>query len=227
MRTIEYHLPGADHLLIFGVESGIAATWSYLCCDTNASKGIVFDSAQDSADILIQKASELSANISAIYLTHSHWDHTADAAKLKRETNAPLAIHADDEYRLAEPSLHTVWQLPFTIEGVAADSYLQHGDQIQCGEWNFTVRHTPGHTEGGVCFIDELHDVAIVGDTLFAGSVGRTDLPGGNTDILLESIANQLLTLPDNIVFFAGHGEISTIGDERMFNPFLLGINAL
>ncbi|MBI3257885.1 MAG: MBL fold metallo-hydrolase [Ignavibacteriae bacterium] len=165
--------------------------------------------------------------IAAIYLTHSHWDHIADARELKHETNAPLFIHPDDEYRLEEPMSHTIWQLPFTIESVTADYYLHHGDQIRCGEWNFSVCHTPGHTEGGVCFIDKLHSVAIVGDSLFAGSVGRTDLPGGNTDVLIESIANHLLTLPDNIVFFAGHGEISTIGDERMFNPFLLGINTL
>lgn len=227
MRTIEYQVPGALHLLIFGVESGLAATWSYLCCDTREKVGIIFDSAQDSSEVLTEKAAELGIAILAIYLTHSHWDHTADAAKLKRITNAPLFIHPDDEYRLAEPLLHTVWQLPFVIEGVSADSHLHHGDQIQCGEWNFSVRHTPGHTEGGVCFINDIHSIAIVGDTLFSGSIGRTDLPGGDTNTLLESIVNQLLTLPDEFVFFAGHGEISTIGDERMFNPFLVGIDTL
>ncbi len=227
MRTIEYQVPGAPHLLIFGVESGLAATWSYLCYDTAAKIGIIFDAAQDSAEVLTKKATELGITISAIYLTHSHWDHTADAAKLKRLTNALLFIHPDDEYRLAEPSLHTIWQLPFVIEGVTADSHLHHGDQIQCGEWIFSVRNTPGHTQGGVCFINNIHSIAIVGDTLFSGSIGRTDLPGGDTNTLLESIANQLLTLPDDTIFFAGHGEISTIGDERMFNPFLVGISAL
>ena len=227
MRTIEYQLPEMPHLMIFGVESGIAATWSYLCYDTNAKKGIVFDTAQHSSDVLTQKANEQTIEITAIYLTHSHWDHTADAAKLKRETKTPLFIHPDDEYRLAEPMLHTVWQLPFDIEGVTADFYLNHDDKIQCGEWNFSVRHTPGHTEGSVCFINENQSVAIVGDTLFADSIGRTDLPGGNANLLLESIENQLLTLPDKVVFFAGHGEISTIGDERKFNPFLVGLKVL
>ena len=122
---------------------------------------------------------------------------------------------------------HTIWQLPFDIEGTAADSYVHHGDEIHCGEWSFSVRHTPGHTEGGVCFIDQIHSIAIVGDTLFAESIGRTDLPGGNSDLLLESIVNQLLTLDDGVMFFAGHGEISTIGDERKYNPFLLEINML
>ncbi|MBS1538712.1 MAG: MBL fold metallo-hydrolase [Bacteroidetes bacterium] len=227
MRTIEYQLPKAPHLKIFGVESGIAATWGYLCYDTNTKTGIIFDVPQNSVDVLIQKANELGITISTIYLTHSHWDHTADAAKLKRETKAPLFIHPDDEYRLAEPMLHTIWQLPFEIEGVAADFHLNHNDVVQCGDWNFLVRHTPGHTEGGVCFINEKHSVAIVGDTLFAESIGRTDLPGGNADLLLESIENQLLSLSDDVVFFAGHGEISTIGNERKFNPFLVGLKAL
>jgi glyoxylase-like metal-dependent hydrolase (beta-lactamase superfamily II) len=227
MRTIEYNIPNVSNLVIFGVESGIAATWSYLCCDTLANDAIIFDSAQDSADILIQKAAELGCTISAIYLTHSHWDHTADAAKLKRETKAPLFIHAADEYRLAEPMQHTIWQLPFVIEGVNADFHLNHDDHITCGNWNFLVCHTPGHTEGGVCFIDQIHSVAIVGDTLFAGSIGRTDLPGGNSKLLINSIKNQLLVLPDEIIILAGHGEISTIGEERVFNPFLLGNNEL
>jgi len=227
MRTIEYQRPDAPHLIIFGVESGIAATWSYLCYDTVAKEGIVFDAAQQSADVLTQKAKECSVSITAIYLTHSHWDHTADAAKLKRETNSPLFIHPEDEHRLAEPMLHTIWQLPFDIEGVTADYFINHGDKIQCGNWNFTVRHTPGHTEGSICFIDENQSIAIVGDTLFADSIGRSDLPGGNGNLLLESITNQLLTLSDEVVFFAGHGEISTIGEERIHNPFLIGISAL
>jgi len=162
--------------------------------------------------------------IQAIWLTHSHWDHTADAAALTKATSAPILVHKADEYRLAEPNKHTVWRLPFEIDGVTAGGYFEHGSWVECGDWKFEVRHTPGHTEGSVCFIEHDYSIAIVGDTLFSGSVGRTDLPGGDTETLLASIGRELMSLSERTVIFPGHGECSTIGEERISNPYLAGI---
>ena len=122
---------------------------------------------------------------------------------------------------LLDQAAHTVWPLPFTLHNVKPTGLLKHGDLLICGDWTCEVIHTPGHTEGGVCFIDHEHSCAFVGDTLFSGSIGRTDLPGGDTDTLLNSIKECLMTLPDDFVVFPGHGPLTTIGDEKLNNPFL------
>jgi glyoxylase-like metal-dependent hydrolase (beta-lactamase superfamily II) len=210
-----------EHLKIYPVESGPVATFGYLIADTAQHVAVVIDVPMQSADIFLSAAQESKSIIKEIWLTHSHWDHTGDAAKLQRATGAGILVHAADEYRMTEPNAYTSFPLPFTLEAVRADRYFEHGQHITCGEWSFEVRHTPGHTEGGVCFIDQQHGVAFVGDTLFAGSIGRTDLPGGDLPTLLHSIRTQLFTLPDEIVIFPGHGSHSTIGTERRTNPFL------
>ncbi|MBK9250032.1 MAG: MBL fold metallo-hydrolase [Ignavibacteria bacterium] len=225
MNIIEYKLPSVPHLVLYGIESGIAATWGYLCCDLNTKKAVVIDVPQDSTQFFLSKSAELGVRIDAIWLTHSHWDHTADAASLEEATAAPIFIHKADEYRLAEPNKHTIWQLPFIIDGVTAAGFFEHGAIVECGDWKFEILHTPGHTEGSVCFVCHDYILAIVGDTLFSGSVGRTDLPGGDTETLLASIGRELLTLPDSTLIFAGHGECTTIGEERFSNPYLVGIS--
>lgn len=113
---------------------------------------------------------------------------------------------------------HTLWPLPFTIYPVSPVEKLIENEILHCGEWGFNVIHTPGHTEGSVCFISEKYNCAIVGDTLFADSIGRTDLPGGNTNQLIHSIKSKLLVLSPETVIFPGHGEISTIGHEQRYN---------
>ena len=163
-----------------------------------------------------------SVYITTILLTHSHWDHTGDAAKLQRATKAHIAVHPDDDYRLSEPNKYTGFPLPFTLEACKADRYLHAGDSLMLGAWTFEVRHTPGHTEGGICFIDHARKLAFVGDTLFAGSIGRTDLPGGDTATLLNAIRTQLFTLDDDFVVLPGHGNRTSIGTERRTNPFLV-----
>ncbi len=210
-----------SHLAIIPVEAGPVATVGYLVLDTQAAKAAVVDVPHGSAHIFMQLAGEHGVEIAAIWLTHSHWDHTADAAEIVRQTNAEVFIHRADEYRLFDPMKHSIWPLPFSIEPVLATGYFHDGDIITMGDWTFEILHTPGHTEGGVCLVDKKHSIALVGDTLFAGSIGRTDLPGGDTNTLLQSINNSLLTLDDDINILPGHGPASTIGTERKHNPFL------
>ncbi len=210
-----------DYLKLFPIEAGPVATFGYLIMDTHHNVAAVIDVPLESADFFLETAEQHGTPIQAIWLTHSHFDHIGDATKLKRATNAPVYIHPADEYRLDEPKKHISFPLPFALEGVKADKYFQHGDNIFCGDWQFEIRLTPGHTEGGVCLIDMAHNLAFVGDTLFAGSVGRTDLEGGDMPTLLHSIKTQLFTLPDEMLVLPGHGTKTTIGTERRTNPFL------
>ncbi|GBD07651.1 Hydroxyacylglutathione hydrolase GloC [bacterium HR21] len=207
---------------LFAVESGPAATVGYLLLDLAAREACVIDVPMGSAERFRELAQQHGVRIRRILLTHTHWDHIADAAALQRATGAPIAVHPADAYRLQDPVELRLWQLPLPFEPVQAQEFLQHGQRLRCGTvWELEVRHTPGHTEGGVCFVDQRRRVVFSGDTLFAGSIGRTDLPGGDLGQLLRSIAEQLLVLPEDFRVYPGHGGPTTIGAERRDNPFL------
>lgn len=209
---------------LIAVEAGPAATVGYMLLDKEAGQACVIDVPPGSAEQYVELARRHGVRICRILLTHTHWDHTADAAALQRATGAPLAVHPADAYRLRDPVELRLWQLPFEFEPVEAQEWLRHGQRLSCGSrWQLEVRHTPGHTEGGVCFVEHRRRVVFSGDTLFAGSIGRTDLPGGDLAQLLRSIAEQLLSLPDDYRVYPGHGGPTSIGAEREGNPFLRG----
>ncbi len=218
----------ASSLSVYPVEAGPVATFGYMITDTAKGVAAVIDVPLESADYFMEIAEQEQVRIESIFLTHSHWDHTGDVAALLRlcaekNLDAPkVYIHPDDEYRMGKPNDYTSVPLPFTLEPCKADGFMRHGDIISCGGWHCEVRHTPGHTEGGVCFIDHAQKIAFVGDTLFAGSIGRTDLPGGDTETLLNAIRTQLFTLDDAFIALPGHGNHTTIGVERRSNPFLM-----
>jgi glyoxylase-like metal-dependent hydrolase (beta-lactamase superfamily II) len=204
-------------------ERGPVDTNGYLVYDQESNDAVIIDAPPDFAEDVIAAAEARDLTPSALILTHTHWDHTGDVAALRRHYPEMIVyVHADDEYRLIEPMKYTVWQLPFTIEGSSADRHLHHGDTLTLGALCFEVIHTPGHTEGGICLYDRSRKVIFVGDTLFAGSVGRTDLPGGDTATLMSSIKSRLLPLPDDVRVLPGHGPATTIGRERRENAFLL-----
>ncbi len=207
---------------IIPFECGPVATNAYLVFNEGESAAVVIDAPMDSIEPLAEAAQREGVEPQALILTHTHWDHTADAAKMKRRWPEMIVyVHPDDEYRLVEPMKHSVWPLPFTLEPLNADRHLHAGDRFELEGIEFDILHTPGHTEGGICLLEKSEEVVFVGDTLFAGSVGRTDLPGGDWGTLLSSIRTQLLSLPDNTAVYPGHGPATTIGDEREMNPFL------
>ncbi len=209
---------------LIAVEAGPAATVGYLVVDGTTQEACVIDVPWGSAERFVELARERGARIRRILLTHTHWDHVADAAALQRATGAPLAVHPADAYRLSDPVELRLWQLPVPFEPVEPQEFLSHGQLIRVGgSWELEVRHTPGHTEGGVCFVEHRRRLVFSGDTLFAGSIGRTDLPGGDYQQLLRSIEEQLLSLPDDYRVYPGHGGPTTIGVERRHNPFLQG----
>lgn len=205
-------------------ECGPVATNGYLLVNPDLAQAVVVDVPYEAAQVFLERAAQLGVTITDILLTHTHWDHTADAAVLVQKTGATVWVHADDVYRLVQPMEHTVWPLPFTIDPVQPDQLVDDGSTITVAGISLDVIHTPGHTEGGVCFIDHAMKRVYVGDTLFQGSIGRTDLPGGDFDVLMHSIQTKLYALPADYVAYPGHGGLTSIGEEMQSNPFVRGV---
>ena len=180
-------------------------------------KAAVIDPGDDSSRILM-KLAEHKLTVEYIINTHGHFDHVGANRKLKEATGAKLVIHALDQSMLKVLS-ETSAAFGLSVENSPPpDQTVQDGDIIQFGEIILTVLHTPGHTPGGI----SLHTdgVVFVGDTLFAGSIGRTDFPGGDFNTLISSIRNKLYSLGDQVIVYTGHGPETTIGREKRSNPF-------
>lgn len=220
-NVLLYRLPHDENRRIIAVESGPAMTWCYLCIDDTLKSAILFDAPFGSLQIIDEILSEYSLNLTGLYLTHSHWDHTAEASLYARKYSIPVHTHPSDEYRLINPMDYTMWKLPFTIEAVNDALKLTENDTVQTGAWFFEIKLVPGHTEGSICFYDKSAGILIAGDTLFAGSIGRTDLPGGNHNELISSIRKELYVLDDATIVLSGHGEATTIGHEKKYNPYV------
>jgi hydroxyacylglutathione hydrolase len=203
------------------IESGPAHTNGYLIWDELSQEGAIIDTPLQSCDEFVQIIKDNNINLKAILITHTHWDHTGDAACLKRVTGASVYVHKDDEYRLIDPNGNKVYHLPFKLQPCSPDGYLTDGQIIQIGNINIQVIHTPGHTEGGVCFAIDVNKIIFTGDNLFLESIGRTDLPEGNTQVLLNSIKTRIMILPDDFRVYPGHGPSTTIKYEKKHNQFL------
>jgi glyoxylase-like metal-dependent hydrolase (beta-lactamase superfamily II) len=206
-------------MIIRTLTAGPVGTNCYLVGCEQTQQAIVIDPAWNAPSI-VNEATALGLTITLILITHAHFDHIGALADVKEATHAPVAMHPleQDWLRLDGGAV----AFGFRIRSVDhADIELAHGQAIDVGTLHFETRHTPGHTLGHVVFIDTHEPVAFVGDVLFAGSVGRTDLPGGDFDTLIDSITTQLLTLPDETQVYSGHGPPTTIGVERQTNPFL------
>jgi hydroxyacylglutathione hydrolase len=200
---------------------GPLQTNCYLLACNETKKAVVIDPAWDGR-LIYDKAASEGLTIEHILLTHSHFDHVGGLAELKELSSAPISIHPD-----AVPMLENavtaarLWQ--FTIpEPPPADRMLVDGDLINVGNLVLEVLFTPGHAPGHVCFYLESEGVLFDGDVLFHQGIGRTDLPGGDYKILMDSINGRLLSLDDEVIVLSGHGPATTIGQERNSNPFLV-----
>jgi hydroxyacylglutathione hydrolase len=184
-------------------------------------RAVVIDPGGDLPDIE-RAIAEAKVTVDKIWLTHGHVDHVGGADELRAKLNVPIeGPHGSDQYLLD----HVVdAALMFGIEGVAnvtPDRWLEEGDRVEVGQLTFDILHCPGHSPGSVAFINAAQRLAIVGDVLFSGSIGRTDLPGGDHRQLLKSIRDKLLPLEDDVTVLSGHGPVTTIGRERATNPFI------
>jgi glyoxylase-like metal-dependent hydrolase (beta-lactamase superfamily II) len=178
----------------------------------------------DEADKILQSVADSDLNVKTIINTHGHFDHVSANKGIHTATNAPILIHALDAPMLGQISASAAnWGLS-AEDSPPPDRTIAEGDSITFGRITLKVIHTPGHTPGGVSLFANGH--VFVGDTLFAGSIGRTDFPGGDFATLKSSIQDKLFTLADDVRVYTGHGPETTIGHEKQHNPFV-GVNAV
>jgi len=197
---------------------GPLATNCYLLFCPGTRKTIIIDPGGDSSGIK-NRITEMELEPVEIICTHGHSDHIAAVSDLKKEYGIGFAVHPD----AVEIISHSVEVAPMwglgTIEKPEVDRTVSHGDRIQAGNFEGEVRHTPGHSPGGISLIFD--SFAIVGDSLFSGSIGRTDLFGGNFEQLIDSIRSQILTLPGDTRVYCGHGPETSVAEEETRNPYL------
>ena len=194
---------------------------AYLVRARGGDEGLIVDPG-DEADRILEAVRRTGLRPTAIVSTHGHLDHVGAAAELQEALGLPFWLHADDEFYLASLAEQALaFGLP-PVRAPRVDRYLEDGGELAVGAETVRVIHLPGHTPGGVGLYDG--EALIAGDTLFAGSVGRTDLPGGDWDVLRRTLRERLLALPDATRVYPGHGPPTTIGAERGSNPFLLDL---
>jgi hydroxyacylglutathione hydrolase len=188
--------------------------------DEATREAMVIDPGDDIEDVaaIIRKHN---LKVKQIVITHAHIDHVGGAMKLRALTGAPILLNQNDYALLKMLDMQATWVGMPAPGDVKIDAELVHGESISAGSLSANVLHTPGHTEGSVCLYFPAEKLLIAGDTLFAGSIGRTDLPGGSLEKIMRSLHQRVLALPDETVVIPGHGPKTTIGEEREGNPFL------
>lgn len=210
-------------LTVVSLELGPAMTNAYLIADGESGTAVAIDPAWD-GQLLASEAERRGWRVTDIWLTHAHFDHFGGAAQLSDRAPAPLpvALHPDD-YPLWKALGGAPWfGFPDFDPGPEPTVELAHGTTLRVGRYRVEVRHAPGHTPGHVLFVVPEAMLAFVGDVIFESGVGRVDLPGGDWSTLLSSIDEQVLSLPDEMRLFTGHGRPTTVGRERATNPFLI-----
>jgi hydroxyacylglutathione hydrolase len=188
--------------------------------DETSGEAMVVDPGDNVSDILTRLAAHR-LTLKQIVVTHAHIDHVGGAVLLKRATGAPIFLNQNDLPQLAMMEMQAGWLGVNPPEVAPPDGSADDGLKIGLPNLAGEVLHTPGHTEGSICLYFAPQQLLLAGDTLFAGSIGRTDLPGGNSHKIIKSIRERLLTLPEASIVIPGHGEATTIGEEKVSNPFL------
>lgn len=197
--------------------------------DPESREALVVDPGDETARIL-ETLARHAVTVKAIVSTHAHIDHVGGLRKMQQATGAPVLMHADDMELYRHLDIQAAWLGMRTPDPASIDKFLREGDTLRWGRFEAGVLHTPGHTPGSISlYLAPQPDSGtsapnaslLAGDTLFAGSIGRTDLPGGSLEQILRSIHQKLLVLPDETIVYPGHGVATTIGEERAANPFL------
>lgn len=217
---IEQPQHNASTLAIVPFVLGPVETNAYLAADAAEGTAVVIDPAWD-GQVMLDEARRRGWRITSIWLTHAHFDHFGGAALVARATGAPVALHPNDLPLWRFSGGAALFGLPHFDPGPEPTVSLAHGMHLSIGTHHIEVRHSPGHTPGHVVFYAPASNLVFCGDLIFYNGVGRTDLPGGSWESLLESIRTQILSLPDPTRLLSGHGPETTVGRERRTNPFL------
>jgi hydroxyacylglutathione hydrolase len=189
--------------------------------DETTHEAMVIDPGDDIEDVLALIGKH-NLQVKQIVITHAHIDHVGGAMKLRAATGAPILLNQNDYALLKMLDMQAIWVGMRSPGKVEIDRSVSTGETVTTGSLTAEILHTPGHTEGSICLYFPAEQKLIAGDTLFAGSIGRTDLPGGSMQKILHSLHDTVLALPDETVVVPGHGELTTIGEERASNPFLV-----
>lgn len=197
---------------------GPVSTNCYIVSDENTKEALIIDPGA-AAERIMDKVAENGFKVKAILLTHGHFDHISAVNELKNAYRVDVYVGEEDADLMEDTGLNVsaMFGQPYIAR---ADQTLRDGDVLELAGFTIKVLATPGHTKGGVCFYFEEENVAFCGDTVFQQSVGRTDFPTGNARVLSESIQSKIVPLPEDLQLFPGHGDSTTVGYEKKYNPF-------
>ncbi|MBW1917367.1 MAG: MBL fold metallo-hydrolase [Deltaproteobacteria bacterium] len=198
---------------------GLLEVNCYILGDEDTAEAVVIDPGGDAPEIL-DTLQRKNLQLKMIINTHGHFDHVDANQPLKEATGAPIAIHPADATMLSQPSAEALFFTGGRVRPSEADILLNEGDLVTFGKYQLKVLHTPGHTPGGISLVMQNDPIVYVGDTLFAGSIGRTDFPGGSFEELIRSVREKIFPLGDHYLVMPGHGPATTVGQERKYNPF-------
>ncbi len=190
------------------------STNCYIILDEKSKETMVIDPAGD-VDRIVEMINIIKGKLKYIYITHSHGDHIAGVTELKNRCGGRILIHRDDSDGLNNPNINLAWYIGLPEIVLEADSRIDDGDLLHLGDMELKVIHTPGHTKGSTSLYIEKENCVFTGDTLFRGTWGRTDLPTGSIEDIMDSITKKLLILPDETICYPGHGKSTMIKDEK------------
>lgn len=213
-------MTASPSLRVYVMEVGPLAENAYIVEHVESRKAAVVDPGDEGEEILTRIA-ERGITLDKILLTHGHFDHVGAVRTLRERTGARVHVHAEEVERMRTAGRQGGMFGLSVQNPPAPDVLIREGDVVELGDQRFRVLHTPGHTPGHVTFLTG--EMAFVGDLIFAGSIGRTDLPGGSLDDLIRAVREKIFTLPDRTVLFPGHGPATTVGEEKRSNPFFTG----
>jgi len=205
--------------------SGPIQTIGYLLTEAKLGEAILIDAPGDILAKIKPVLAKEGCTLKELWLTHGHWDHTQESARVKRELGVRVRAHRADQTLIETPEVMEEFMgTQLGLEPVLVDAWVAQGDRLKALGLEFEVRHVPGHCPGNVLFYSADAQLALVGDALFNGGVGRWDLPGGNFELLQKSIREQIYTLPDATIVFPGHGPRTTVGVEKSSNPYVAAV---